>query len=187
MGIGSRIRELRKAKGLTQKQLGERCGMADSAIRFYESGRGNPTHKTIERIANALGVHILDLVGIGEELDKFQVTITDVRPLPGNPQDATPEKIAETVELMNTLGYRGMYDSLSDADKVAFWKSVEQPLRAELDDAFNALNDRGQEKVVEYARDLLPTHCRSDAPPAPPEGTDTTPAEKPTEGPENGE
>ena len=87
MGIGSRIRELRKAKGLTQKQLGERCAMADSAIRFYESGRGNPTHKTIERIANALGVHVLDLVGIGDELEKFEVAITDVRPLPGNPQD----------------------------------------------------------------------------------------------------
>lgn len=186
MGIGSRIRELRKAKGLTQKQLGERCGMADSAIRFYESGRGNPTHKTIERIANALGVHILDLVGMGEELDKFQITLTDVRPLAGEPQDVTPEKIAEPVELMNTLGYRGMYDSLSDADKVTFWKNVEQPFRAELDELFTALNDKGQEKVVEYARDLLPTHRRPDTLPAPPEGTDTTPTVPPPESAEDG-
>lgn len=54
MGIGEKIREARKSKGLTQKQLGDLCGMADSAIRRYESGRGNPTEKTMRRIANAL-------------------------------------------------------------------------------------------------------------------------------------
>lgn len=179
MGIGSRIRELRKAKGLTQKQLGERCAMADSAIRFYESGRGNPTHKTIERIANALGVHVLDLVGIGDELEKFEVAITDVRPLPGNPQDMTPEKIAEIKELMNTMGFREMYDSLSDDGKVEFWRKAEQTFWSELEEIFNALNDKGQEKVVEYARDLLPTHRRRDAPasPAPDAPGEETPTE----------
>ena len=56
MSTGDNIRTLRKERGLTQKELGERCGMADSAIRYYESNRGNPTQKTIERIAAALGV-----------------------------------------------------------------------------------------------------------------------------------
>ena len=54
MSIGGNIREARNKKGLTQKQLGERCGMADSAIRRYESDRGNPTIETIKRIAKAL-------------------------------------------------------------------------------------------------------------------------------------
>lgn len=191
MTVGEMIREKRKACGLSMAALGERIGVTAAAISRYELGQRAMSLDTVQSIANALGVHILDLVGIGEELDKFQVTITEVRPLPGNPQDATPEKIAETVELMNTSGYRGMYDSLSDADKVAFWKSVEQPLRAELDDAFNALNDRGQEIAVERVKELgkireyrLQQHPQTL--PAPPEGTDTTPAEKPTEGPENG-
>lgn len=56
MPIGSRIRSLRLERGLTQKQLGDLCGMADSAIRRYESDRGNPTDKTLRRIAAALGV-----------------------------------------------------------------------------------------------------------------------------------
>ncbi len=51
---GDRIRQLRKEKGLTQKQLGDLCGMADSAIRRYESGRQNPKIETLKKIASAL-------------------------------------------------------------------------------------------------------------------------------------
>ena len=63
MNIGGRIRVLRTEKALTQKQLGDLCGMADSAIRRYESNRGNPTQETLQRIASALGVSVSDLLG----------------------------------------------------------------------------------------------------------------------------
>lgn len=58
MHLGEMIRKLRIENGLTQKQLGELCGMADSAIRRYESGRANPKIETIGKIADALGVSI---------------------------------------------------------------------------------------------------------------------------------
>ncbi len=56
METGELIKAARKSRGLTQKQLGDLCGMADSAIRRYESGKGNPTQKTLQRIASALQV-----------------------------------------------------------------------------------------------------------------------------------
>lgn len=56
MTIGESIREARLKKGWTQKQLGDKCNMADSAIRRYESDRGNPTIETLKRIATALEV-----------------------------------------------------------------------------------------------------------------------------------
>ena len=56
METGELIKAARKSRGLTQKQLGDLCGMADSAIRLYESGKGNPTQKTLQRIASALQV-----------------------------------------------------------------------------------------------------------------------------------
>ena len=34
--IGQKIRQIRIEKGLTQKQLGDMCGIADSNIRKYE-------------------------------------------------------------------------------------------------------------------------------------------------------
>lgn len=61
MGIGNNIREFRLKNGLTQKQLGERCGMADSAIRRYELEKANPKIETLQKIADALNVSIADL------------------------------------------------------------------------------------------------------------------------------
>ncbi len=62
MSIGENIKKIRIEKGLTQKQLGDLCGMADSAIRRYESDRGNPKIETIEKIASALNVRIVDIM-----------------------------------------------------------------------------------------------------------------------------
>ena len=72
MEVGDRIRAIRMERGLTQKELGELCGMADSAIRRYESNRGNPTQKTLLKIAKALGVHLRDLADNSwlEEIDQ---------------------------------------------------------------------------------------------------------------------
>ena len=39
MPTGTKIKEIRKQKGLTQKQLGDLCGIADSNIRKYENGK----------------------------------------------------------------------------------------------------------------------------------------------------
>lgn len=56
MTIGEKIKQLRKEKGLTQKAMGARCGMPDSQIRQYESGKIIPKLEQIVRMANALGV-----------------------------------------------------------------------------------------------------------------------------------
>lgn len=61
MNTPENIRKIRKEKGLTQRELGELCGMADSAIRRYESGRANPKIETLQKIANALNVPIYEL------------------------------------------------------------------------------------------------------------------------------
>lgn len=61
MTIGEKIKSLRLEKGLTQKQLGDLCSMADSAIRRYELGSANPKIETLEKIANALNVPLSEL------------------------------------------------------------------------------------------------------------------------------
>lgn len=56
--IGDNIKRIRKSKGLTQEQLGEKCEpkMADSAIRRYESGNSIPKLETVKKIAKALEI-----------------------------------------------------------------------------------------------------------------------------------
>lgn len=56
MTIGARIRQQRKALGLTQKTLGEQAGIAEPTIRKYESDRLHPKYETLEKLAAPLGV-----------------------------------------------------------------------------------------------------------------------------------
>lgn len=56
--IGQSIRQTRKVKGLTQKELGLKLGVADSVITNYESGKQNLTVDTLQKIAEALGVEV---------------------------------------------------------------------------------------------------------------------------------
>ena len=63
MTTGEKIRQARVKKGLTQKQLGELCEIAEPTIRRYELGKLNPKKETLEKIAAPLGVYYLDLYG----------------------------------------------------------------------------------------------------------------------------
>ncbi|MFR7846997.1 MAG: helix-turn-helix domain-containing protein [Coprococcus phoceensis] len=50
MTTGELIRYHRKRVGLTQKQLGERAGIAEPTIRRYELGKLKPKYETIEKL-----------------------------------------------------------------------------------------------------------------------------------------
>lgn len=68
MIIGEKIKKARTDAKMTQKELAEKCGMADSAIRKYESGKVTPKLETINKIAEALKVNVADLLGIGDKM-----------------------------------------------------------------------------------------------------------------------
>lgn len=52
------IIDARKQTGMTQKQLSEKTGIAQSDISKLESGNGNPSLKTIQRLAAGLGMKL---------------------------------------------------------------------------------------------------------------------------------
>ncbi len=54
--VGSRLRELRKAAGLTQAELARRTGIHRPNIARVEAGRHTPSLDTLARIAAAIGV-----------------------------------------------------------------------------------------------------------------------------------
>lgn len=69
MSIGEQIKAMRQIRGLTQKELAEKCSMADSAVRKYESGKIVPKIEMLKRIADALEMPVgafLPSMGIGE-------------------------------------------------------------------------------------------------------------------------
>ena len=56
--IGERIKELRKSKGVSQKELAQKAGLSIGSIQGYEQGRYNPKLEAIAKIAGALGVDL---------------------------------------------------------------------------------------------------------------------------------
>ena len=74
MTIGENIKKIRKERGITQKQSGDRCNINEANIRKYENGKQNPKKETIQKIADALGVHYfeLDEYALKQELDSIE-------------------------------------------------------------------------------------------------------------------
>lgn len=66
--IGSFIAELRKAKGLTQKQLADRLGVTDKAISKWERGMGYPDITLLTKLAACLGVTASELLNGARDL-----------------------------------------------------------------------------------------------------------------------
>ena len=56
MTTGDKIKKIRNYRGLTQKQLGERSGIHEVAIRKYELNKVMPKQEQLLKIANALSV-----------------------------------------------------------------------------------------------------------------------------------
>ena len=48
----------RKTTRITQKQLSEKTGIAQSDISKIENGNGNPSLKTIERLSRGMGMNV---------------------------------------------------------------------------------------------------------------------------------
>jgi transcriptional regulator with XRE-family HTH domain len=59
--IGARIAQLRREQQLTQRELGERCGLADTHIARIEKGRYSVGFDTLQAIAEGLN-KIVDIV-----------------------------------------------------------------------------------------------------------------------------
>lgn len=59
--FGQRVRELRKAKGLSQETFATGCGLDRTYISGIERGRRNVSLRNIEVIAKSLGISISEL------------------------------------------------------------------------------------------------------------------------------
>jgi transcriptional regulator with XRE-family HTH domain len=59
--IGINVKSARLKMGLTQEELGEKCGLDSRHIGFIERGEINATVKTLFKIAQGLGCSVSSL------------------------------------------------------------------------------------------------------------------------------
>lgn len=62
MTVGKKIRAIRKSLKQTQKQLAKASGIGLNSIIRYEKGLRDPTISQLQRIAQGLGVPLVELL-----------------------------------------------------------------------------------------------------------------------------
>jgi transcriptional regulator with XRE-family HTH domain len=60
--VAGLVKEIRRARHLSQRQLAGRMLVPRTYISKIENGKAIPTLSSLERLANALGVHVRQLV-----------------------------------------------------------------------------------------------------------------------------
>lgn len=95
MSLGEKLKALRTAKKMSQKELAERIGIAKSVISFYESGDRFPSYDVLVKIARIFNVttdYLLDVErertvnvsGLSEEDIAAVTTVIDALKRKGN-------------------------------------------------------------------------------------------------------
>lgn len=108
MTVGEKIRAIRKAKPMTQKELAGLLGISSVNISQIENNVREPKIDTLEKIADALEVSLAELLGIMPKLNK------------------------EYEDIFNTLNSAGLHmvtgegDSTpnNDSDRVCIWHTT---------------------------------------------------------------
>lgn len=96
--IGARVKELRKAKGLTQERLGELSGIEPSNISHIERGAAKLSLPTLISIANALEA-TLDEIVYGNLSKSYHVSFGLIDELLS---DCSDEEIIAVAEMTRT-------------------------------------------------------------------------------------
>ena len=83
MFIGSRIKELRKQKGLTQQQLGNLINVTKVSISCYEKGNRTPNLETFIDLVNVLDTNPNYLLGrdvkvVAEEEEDYSIVLPKI-------------------------------------------------------------------------------------------------------------
>ena len=61
--FGERLYKIRKARGMTQQELGDKIGVTKRVIAFYEGDHAGPTPELLQKMANGLNVSASHLLG----------------------------------------------------------------------------------------------------------------------------
>jgi phage repressor protein C with HTH and peptisase S24 domain len=113
IGFTNRIKEVRKAKGLTQEQLAEAVGLDVSYISRMESGKRRVSLENLAPIATALKVSVKDLVPDEPVLSNEEHVMMDAllrQPPPSGLRESSSVNMSEAEHLPQLPNFGGPRD-----------------------------------------------------------------------------
>lgn len=157
--IGKNIRILRKEKGLTQKALSKKTGIAEITIRQYEAGKYIPKYDNMLKLAIALNVSTREILS-------YDNMIGDI--------DPTGDIVYERADILEynriiskqksgdgftPYDIRFISDFIKDNPLIREWfvvnglKSQEKNLH-HIQDSYEHLNDEGRKEAAKRIEEL---------------------------------
>lgn len=137
MTIGERIKEIRKNKKMTQKELASKLGISFQALAQWENNLRNPKQESLERIAEALEVTTDYLKGKTNRPDTRLSTQEDIDRYFGGTSFVTEDGVAILSTQFGTLSHY-----------------------------FNKLNEIGRHEAIKRVKELsqIPEYQKKDEP-----------------------
>jgi len=163
MTTGKQIRNARRRAGLTQKELGEKLNVSQSAIGQFENENSNPNLKTIRKIADALNIPISELVDDWGQFSQEEMLSDWGEAI----VDETVQKVFSELECiensdgtLNDELFEKNYNSIialtqnaSSASKTFFKAQIEKYTK-EMSLLLAKLNDTGKEEALKRVSEL---------------------------------
>ena len=146
MAIGEKIKTIRKARHVTQKQLGVVAGLAEITIRQYEANKYTPSVENLRKIASALDVSVSEFLEPGQTLREY------------NPSDDTWNAL-----VMDEHG-NVKQQLQTQVTHHTFRPNTEQQTLLRY---FDSLNEKGKKEALKRIEELsqLPKYAISKKPP----------------------
>lgn len=160
MTAGQRIKAARRAAGITQKELGEKLGISFQSVAQWENDLRNPKIETLQRLADALGVPVADLL----------------------PEPTAEERVA-LLGIIQEVGFPRSGDITIGEAKILLQRvaAIYGEQSAFLLRLTSFMNDAGVEKVIAYAKSIFQEYMDESIPRAsegPQEAPGTPPAHR---------
>lgn len=95
-----KLKELRKEKGISLKELGAEMGVAESTMSLYENGKRQPDYETLLKLAEYFGVTV-DYLLRGDS--NFERLPEELVILNRNAKKWSPEKQKKLLEMARVM------------------------------------------------------------------------------------
>ena len=101
--FGAFVAQLRKERGMTQKELADILHVTDKAVSKWETGKGFPDMKLLEPLARALGVSLVELMR-GERLEAESLPMEEAEQVVSQAMDRSQKATARRyLKLLSAL------------------------------------------------------------------------------------
>jgi transcriptional regulator with XRE-family HTH domain len=102
-GFGPGLAELRKARGLTQQELGERVGVSQRMMAYYEQEDAQPPGALLVELAKALEVTTDELLGVEPLREKVSAQQARIRKRLRQVEELPPADQRTILKLVDAL------------------------------------------------------------------------------------